>query len=433
MSGMHNVDASDPVSGVRGLDIEDIRRAFHTVQEVTVDTPLTRNAVLSDRYNCNVYLKREDLQRVRSFKIRGAYNFLRNLSADELMRGVVCASAGNHAQGVAYSCRQLEVHGSIFMPTTTPRQKVSQVKLFGASFVDVHLIGDTFDDAYVAAIAYCDEKQRIFVHPFNDPLIAAGQGTVGIEIINQMDAMKTPVDFVFMSIGGGGLISGVGSYVKAVSPYTKVIGAEPAGAPSMKRSFEAGKVVALEEIDKFVDGAAVKQVGQLTYEVCREVVDDIVIVPEGKTCTTILELYNENAIVAEPAGAMPIAALDFYRDEIVGKNVVCVVSGGNNDIDRMQEIKERSLIYEGLMHYFLIQFPQRAGALREFIDLVVGSDDDITRFEYIKKNNKENGPALVGIELKQREDYASLMDRMRTHGISYMEINRDPALFQLLI
>ena len=201
----------------------------------------------------------------------------------------------------------------------------------------------------------------------------------------------------------------------------------------MKRSFEAGKVVALEEIDKFVDGAAVKQVGQLTYEVCREVVDDIVIVPEGKTCTTILELYNENAIVAEPAGAMPIAALDFYREEIAGKNVVCVISGGNNDIDRMQEIKERSLIYEGLMHYFLIQFPQRAGALREFIDLVVGPDDDITRFEYIKKNNKENGPALVGIELKQREDYAPLMDRMRTHGISYMEINRDPALFQLLI
>lgn len=430
---MQNLDASEPASGVRGMDVAEILRAMDVVAEVAVDTPLQRNAVLSDRYNCNVFLKREDLQRVRSFKLRGAYYFLRNLRNHQLAQGVVCASAGNHAQGVAYSCHHLQARGVIFMPTTTPRQKVSQVKLFGGSYVEVHLIGDTFDDAFQAAMTYCDENDMVFVHPFNDPLIVAGQGTVGVEIVAQMDAIETPVDFAFLSIGGGGLAAGVGSYLKAVSPLTQVIGVEPLGAPSMKRAFDEQRVVALDEIDKFVDGAAVKQVGQLTYEICKDVVDDIAVVPEGKICTAILELYNENAIVVEPAGALPIAALDFYRDQIQGKNVVCLVSGGNNDIDRMQEIKERSLIYEGLMHYFLIQFPQRAGALREFIDLVVGPNDDITRFEYIKKNNKENGPALVGIELTQREDYEPLIDRMNTYGIRHMEVNQDPALFQLLI
>ena len=409
---------------------KDIVRASRIVEEVITRTPLQKNEVLSKRYNCNVFLKREDLQMVRSFKIRGAYNFLRNMSDETLQRGVVCASAGNHAQGVAYSCNYLKTKGTIFMPTTTPRQKVSQVKRFGGDYAEIRLIGDTFDDSFRAAMEYCDENGKTFVHPFDDPLIMAGQGTIGIEIVEDMGQ---PIDYLFVGVGGGGLASGLGSYLKQVSPITKIVGVEPEGAPSMKTSLKQDEVVILDHIDKFVDGAAVKQVGRLTFDICREVLDDVVIVPEGKVCTTILELYNENAIVAEPAGALSIAALDDYRDQIKGKNVVCVVSSGNNDIDRMQEIKERSLIYEGLMHYFIIHFAQRAGALREFIDCVVGPDDDITRFEYTKKNNKENGPALVGIELKQREDYEPLINRMETYGIKYVEINKDPSLFHLLI
>lgn len=426
---MHNPEVSE-ITGTSAVTAEDIERASHVVKDVVTHTPLQKNEILSNRYHCNVYLKREDLQGVRSFKIRGAYNFLRNMSRVQLDKGVVCASAGNHAQGVAYSCKYLKAKGTIFMPTTTPRQKVSQVKLFGGDYTEIRLIGDTFDDSFKAAMEYCQQTNKIFVHPFDDPLIVAGQGTLAMEI---MQDLETPLDYMFVGVGGGGLASGVGSYLKQASPVTKVIGVEPLGAPSMKYSLDRDNVVALDRIDKFVDGAAVKQVGQLTFDICRDVLTDIVVVPEGKVCTTILELYNENAIVAEPAGALSIAALDYYREEIKGKNVVCIVSGGNNDIDRMQEIKERSLIYEGLMHYFIIHFAQRAGALREFIDRVVGPDDDITRFEYTKKNNKENGPALVGIELKQKEDYELLISRMQTHGIQYVEINKDPSLFHLLI
>lgn len=412
------------------VKVEDIVVANHALKDVIEKTPLQKNKLLSERYGCNVYLKREDLQVVRSFKIRGAYHFIRSLPAEERERGVVCASAGNHAQGVAFSCQHLQIKGTIFMPTTTPRQKVSQVKLFGGSFVEVVLVGDTFDDSFAEAMKYCIQEERTFVHPFDDPLVVAGQGTVGLEILNDMEE---PADFVFASIGGGGLVAGIGSYVKGVSPDTRVIGVEPAGAPSMKAALEQGDVVTLDEIDKFVDGAAVKQVGQLTMTTCKDVLDDIVLVPEGKVCTTILELYNSSAIVVEPAGALSIAALDLYREKIAGKNVVCVISGGNNDIDRMQEIKERSLLHEGLKHYFIINFPQRAGALREFMEKVLGPHDDITRFEYTKKNNKENGPALVGVELKCTEDYAPLIARMKQHGIRYVEITHDPFLFNLLI
>jgi threonine dehydratase len=412
------------------LQLEDIIIANQALKEVIVKTPLQRNEILSNRYNCNIYLKREDLQVVRSFKIRGAYNLIQSLSKEELQNGVVCASAGNHAQGVALSCKLLGVKGKIFMPTTTPRQKVSQVKWFGNSFVEVILTGDTFDDSFLQAKKYCEKENMAFIHPFDDNRTIAGQGTVGIEIMNEMDE---PIDYVFVGIGGGGLASGVGSYIKSISPSTKMIGVEPTGAPGMKTSIEQEEIVTLETIDKFVDGAAVKQVGQLTYEICKEILDDVVLVPEGKACTTILELYNENAIVVEPAGALSIAALDFCKDQIKDKNVVCVISGGNNDIGRMQEIKERSLIYEGLKHYFIVNFPQRAGALREFMDEVLGIHDDITRFEYTKKNNKDNGPALVGIELKNKEDYHPLIERMDKKGFSYTEINKDENLFNLLI
>ncbi|HET7615535.1 MAG TPA: threonine ammonia-lyase IlvA, partial [Bacillales bacterium] len=285
-------------------------------------------------------------------------------------------------------------------------------------------------DSFHEAMKVCEQDKRAFIHPFDHCKTIAGQGTVGLEIMNDME---DSLDYVITGVGGGGLASGIGTYIKSISPGTKMIGVEPAGAPGMKRSLEEGKVVELEKIDKFVDGASVKRVGELTFEICREVLDDIKIVEEGSVCTTILNLYNENAVIAEPAGAMPIAALEHMKDEIKGKNVVCIVSGGNNDIARMQEIKERSLIHEGFKHYFIVQFPQRAGALRQFITEVLGENDDITRFEYTKKNNRDKGPVLVGIELKQKSDYEPLVRRMKENGFSYTEINKDQKLFNLLI
>lgn len=415
---------------VNTIQIKDIIIAHQNLKDVVQKTPLQRDPILSEKYQCNVYLKREDQQVVRSFKIRGAYNLMQSLSKDELKNGVVCASAGNHAQGVAYSCKTLGVKGKIFMPTTTPRQKVKRVSFFGGDFVEIILVGDTFDDAYQESKTYCDKHDMSFIHPFDDYRTIVGQGTIGLEVL---DGMEEPISHIFMSVGGGGLISGVGSYIKSISPTTQVIGVEPAGAPSMQQSLLQKKVVKLDEVDKFVDGASVQQVGNLTYEIAKEVIDDIAIVPEGKVCSTLLNLYNENAIVAEPAGAMPVAALDQYRDQIKGKNVVIIVSGGNNDIDRMQDIKERSLIYEGYKHYFIVNFPQRAGALREFLTEVLGENDDITRFEYTKKNNRDKGPVLVGIELKHQSDYQPLIARMETNGFTYIEINKDEDLFHLLI
>jgi threonine dehydratase len=410
--------------------VEDILVAYNHLKDVVRKTPLEYNEVLSNRYNCHVYMKREDLQIVRSFKIRGAYNSIVALSEEKREKGVVCASAGNHAQGVAYTCNLLHIPAKIFMPTTTPNQKVSQVKFFGGNSVEVILTGDTFDSSFHEAMNYCIKNELTFIHPFDDAEVVAGQGTVGLEILHDADK---PIDYVFTSIGGGGLAAGVSTYIKSASPTTKMIGVEPAGAASMQMSLSEDKVVTLDEIDKFVDGAAVKQVGQLTFDICKELLDDIITVPEGKVCTTILDLYNQSAIVAEPAGALSIAALDFYKEEIEGKTVVCIVSGGNNDIDRMQEMKERSLIYEGMKHYFIINFPQRAGALREFLDNVLGPHVDITRFEYTKKTNKSSGPALVGIELQHKHDYEALIDRMETYRIQYTEINHNPTLFNLLV
>jgi threonine dehydratase len=412
------------------VKLEDIIKASHVLSKVIEPSPLQRNELLSNQYDCNVYLKREDLQIVRSFKIRGAYNVIQSLSEEERKSGVVCASAGNHAQGVAFSCKQLGIEGKIFMPTTTPRQKISQVNFFGGDFVEVILTGDSFDDSSAEAKAYCLRENKVFIHPFDDARTIAGQGTVGLEIMNQMP--ETP-DYIFATIGGGGLVSGVGTYVQSVSPQTHIIGVEPEGAASMTKAIDKGEVVTLSSVDKFVDGAAVKQVGQLNFELCKQLLEDIVLIPTGKECTTILELYNNNAIVIEPAGALSVAALDAYREQIRGKNVVCIISGGNNDIERMQEIKERSLIYEGLKHYFILNFPQRAGALREFLEEVLGPTDDITRFEYTKKNNREDAPALVGIELKNKNDYKSLIERLANKDYGYIEINKDPKLFNLLI
>lgn len=410
--------------------LEDIIKAGQALKGIIHKTPLQRNDILSDKYNCNVYLKREDLQVVRSFKIRGAYNLIHSIPSAKLSHGVVCASAGNHAQGVAYSCKYLGIPGRIYMPITTPRQKVSQVKRFGGDFIEVVLTGDTFDDAFYESKLHCDAENKQFIHPFDDPLVIAGQGTIAIEILN---ALEIPLDYIFGAIGGGGMMSGVGTYIKQLSPETHIIGVEPEGACSMKQSLTKNEVVTLDKIDKFVDGAAVKRVGDLTFEICREVLDDVLVVSEGKVCTTILEMYNDSAIVAEPAGALSIAALDTYKDKIKGKNVVCIISGGNNDIERTPEIKERSLLDQGLKHYFIVNFPQRPGALKEFVVDILGPDDDITRFEYTQVNNKEKGPTLVGIELTRKENYQTLIANMDKKGIQYTIINENPELFDLLI
>lgn len=412
------------------ISIQDIQAAHDRISSVVSTTLLVKDLVLSERFKANIFLKREDLQLVRSYKIRGAYNKISSLTSEERQKGVVCASAGNHAQGVAFSCNHLNIKGRIFMPSTTPKQKIKQVRMFGKEHVEVVLTGDTYDDAYYAAMADCKESEAIFIHPFDDLMVAAGQGTVGMEIIDQMEL---PLDYIFVPIGGGGFISGVGSYLRRVSPLTKIIGVEPEGAPAMKSSLEANKIVTLKKFEKFVDGASVATVGKMNFEIAKEVIDDIILVPEGKVCTTILQLYNESAIVAEPAGALSISALDFYAEKIKGKNVVCVISGGNNDITRTEEIKERSLLYEELKHYFIIQFPQRSGALRDFLNDVLGPDDDITHFEYTRKNSRENGPALVGIETKCKQDYLSLIERMESNRINFSHVNDSPELFHLLI
>jgi threonine dehydratase len=413
--------------------VNDTRMDFEAAQQrlkkVVKRTPLILNAGLSKKYQCKVYLKREDLQVVRSYKLRGAYNMMSTLPAEQLQQGVVCASAGNHAQGFAFSCKKLNVKGVIFMPIITPKQKVNQTKMFGEDKIEIKLVGDTFDDCAVAARRFTEENKMTFIPPFDDPRIIEGQGTVGLEILEDL----SEVDYIFIPVGGGGLSAGVGSYFKTYSPRTKIIGLEPEGAPSMYEALKAGHPVTLDSIDRFVDGAAVKRVGEITFSICKDVLDDMHLVPEGKVCSTILKLYNEDAIVAEPAGALSIACLDDYAEQIKGKNIVCIVSGSNNDIDRMQEIKERSLQFEGLKHYFLISFAQRPGALREFVNNVLGPTDDITRFEYMQKTNKENGPALVGIELQSRSDYELLMNKMNASNIGFSEINKNDHLFGYLI
>ncbi len=427
---------ADTASSNYTLKFDDAARRL---KNIVTRTPLQLNIHLSRKYQCNVYLKREDLQVVRSYKLRGAYNMMSSLPKDQLAKGVVCASAGNHAQGFAYSCKRLHVKGVVFMPVITPRQKVNQTKMFGEDNIEVRLIGDTFDDCAIAAKKFTEENQMVFIPPFDDPRIIEGQGTVALEILEQFSNLSPTggagagLDYLFVPVGGGGLSAGVGTYFKMYSPKTKIVGLEPEGAPSMTEALKNGYPVTLETIDRFVDGAAVKRIGDLTFSICKDVLDDMHLVPEGKVCSTILKLYNEDAIVVEPAGALSIAALDDYAQEIRGKNIVCIVSGSNNDIDRMPEIKERSLQYEGLKHYFLINFAQRPGALKEFVNYVLGPTDDITRFEYMQKTNKESGPALIGIELKNREDYDLLLTNMMKFHINYTELNKDDTLFGYLV
>ncbi len=410
-------------------DTLDFRKAHEILKPVVFKTPLQYNRNLSEKYGCQLYLKREDLQVVRSYKIRGAYNLIQSLSEADRARGVVCASAGNHAQGVAMSCKLLDINGVIFMPSVTPKQKINQVKIFGGDHIEIVLTGDTFDACQQEARAYTESHDRVFIPPFDHKKVIEGQATVGIEILEEID----DVDYLFLPVGGGGLCSGVGQYFRQYSPETKIIGVEPKGAPSMTKALEAGHPVLLDEIANFVDGASVKRVGDLTFAYCKDIIDDMHLVPEGKVSTTIISLYTQDAIIAEPAGALSIAALDHYSKEIKGKRVVCVLSGGNNDIDRMQEIKERSLLYEGLKHYFIVRFVQRPGALKEFVNDTLGPEDDIVRFEFIKKHNKETGPALIGIEVKDQKDFEALISRMDAQKINYTMVNPDENLFEYLV
>ena len=316
------------------------------------------------------------------------------------------------------------------MPSPTPSQKVEQVKMFGKQYVEMVLIGDTFDDSYHEAIKECEKFGKPLVHPFNDPKVIEGQGTVGLEIIQQS---KIPIDYIFIPVGGGGLASGLSIAVKALSPKTKIIGVEPAGAPSMSQSINKGEIIKLNQIEKFVDGASVKRVGDLTFEICQRNLDIMTTVHEGKICQTILEMYNKDAIVAEPAGVMSLAVLDDFKDEIKGKTVVCLVSGSNNDITRTPEIEERALLHANLKHYFIIKFPQRPGALREFVVDILGPNDDITHFEYTKKVNRENDVAVVGIQLKSQQDLKPLISKLKTHNFFGDYINDKPDLFQLMV
>jgi threonine dehydratase len=408
-----------------------VEAAAKRLKGVINQTPLLPNLTYSHLFGAEVLLKREDLQTVRSYKIRGAYNKIASLLiSNPNLKHVVCASAGNHAQGVAFTCRKLGVKAAIYMPVTTPQQKIEQVKMFGGDQVELVLVGDTFDEAQQQAWAFSEQHNHPFIHPFDDPDIIAGQATIATEMLQQCDA---PIDYVFVPIGGGGLASGLLTVLKQHSPKTQVIGVEPEGAASMAAALKAGHNTKLEHIDRFVDGAAVQQVGSHTFNICQNLLDDVISVPDGLICQTILTLYNKDAIVVEPAGALSLAGLEQYADRIKGKTVVCVLSGSNNDITRIEEIRERALLFNGLKHYFLVRFPQRAGALKEFVADILGPADDITYFQYQKKHNREHGPAVVGIELKQANDFQPLLQRMKSGGFFNDYLNNQPELFSMLL
>ncbi len=412
------------------VTIKTIEEAAERLKPIVNRTPLQFSKRLSQQYNATIYVKREDLQEVRSFKIRGAYNKIASLTDSEKKQGVVCASAGNHAQGVAYSCSLLKIKGVIFMPTITPNQKIEKVKKLGGEYIQIKLTGQTFDEANEAALRYCKEQSAIYVHPFDDPLTIAGQGTIAEEIYKDLNGK---VDVVVASIGGGGLISGIATYMKQKNEAIRVIGTEPTGAAEMYTSLQNGSITSLAEIDTFVDGAAVKTPGNNTFTICQKYVDKVITVPEGKVCSVMIDLYQQDGIIAEPAGALSISALDDIADEIKGKTVVCILSGGNNDLLRYPEILERSLIYQGKKHYFIIEFAQKPGSFKQFVNSVLGPTDDIVRFEYMKKTEKERGPALIGIELKDKNDLEPLLERMKAMEINFNKLNGNEVYYKYII
>ena len=411
------------------IPIKEIQSASSNLNNIILSTPLNLIDTYSNKYSSYVYVKREDLQVTRSFKIRGSFNKISSLSLKEKQKGIVCSSAGNHAQGVSLSCNKLKIKGTVFMPNTTPSIKVKKVREFGGEFITIKLIGDSYDDCYKEAIDYCKKNKKTFIHPFDDEKVIAGQGSLAYEIFKELN---DTIDYLFIPIGGGGLISGFISVFKQLSPKTKIIGVEPTGAASMHESLKNNKLIKLKQIDTFVDGAAVKKSGKIAFELCKKYLDGIILVPEGYICQTILDMYNNEGIIAEPAGAMSLASLNFYKNKIKNKKILCLVCGGNNDITRMGIIKERALLYTNLKHYFIINFPQRAGALKDFVTNILGPNDDITHFEYSKKTSKENGPAVVGIQLKHEKDLNPLIKRMKKYNFYSDYINSNESLFNFL-
>jgi threonine dehydratase len=411
---------------------DDVRLAAERLRDVVVRTPLERNLRLSELLGAEVWFKREDMQPVRSYKLRGAYNFIASLAEADRRNGVVCASAGNHGQGVAYTCRRLGVACWVVLPRTTPRQKREQIMALGGPGARIVVEGHTYDEAHEAAVDLAVKEGAVLVPPFDDPLVIAGQGTVALEILDQLGA---PPDLLVVPVGGGGLLAGTAVALAGMRPATRVVGVEPAGAASMRAALDAGEPVTLPTVDSFVDGAAVRRVGGYTFDLVRRLVDDVVAVQEGAVCTTMLQLYQRDGIIAEPAGALAVAAVTppDGLDVPTGGSVVCIVSGGNNDVSRYGEVVERSLVHEGLKHYFLVEFPQEPGALRGFLDNVLGPNDDITLFEYVKKNNREIGPALVGIELVATGDLDGLLGRMDASGLHIERLSAGSPAFRFLV
>jgi threonine dehydratase len=397
------------------LSAADIDEAAQRISGVVTRSPLQHSDRLSAATGAQVYLKREDLQSVRSYKLRGAYNLLRQLSEQELAAGVVCSSAGNHAQGFALACRSMGVHGRVYVPAKTPKQKRDRIRYHGGEFIELIVGGSTYDLAADAALEDVARTGATLVPPFDDPRTMAGQGTIAVEILDQLDGEP---DLVVVPVGGGGCIAGITTYLAERTTSTAVLGVEPAGAASMIAALAAGGPVELDHVDQFVDGAAVKKAGALTYQALAAAGDmvSVTTVDEGAVCTAMLDLYQNEGIIAEPAGALTVAGL-LEADVAPGSTVVCLISGGNNDVSRYGEVLERSLVHLGLKHYFLVDFPQEPGALRRFLDEVLGPNDDITLFEYVKRNNRETGEALVGVELGSATGLDGLRARMAASGI----------------
>lgn len=411
--------------------LQKARVAETAMRSIFPPTPLQRNAHLSQRFGAEVWLKREDLSPVRSYKIRGAFNAMRKVLADHPDQTVfVCASAGNHAQGVAYVCRHFGVRGVIFMPVTTPQQKIDKTRTFGGDNIEIRLIGDYFDDTLKSAQAYCDQVGAHFLAPFDDADVIEGQASVAVEILQQME--KVP-DMVILPVGGGGLSAGVVRYMKEAAPSVAFKFVEPLGGMSMAAAVAAGGPVTLDKVDNFVDGAAVARIGAQTFEVLKDVPpQDVLSAPEDRICTTILDMLNVEGIVLEPAGALSVDALPDLASDIAGKTVVCITSGGNFDFERLPEVKERAQRYLGLKKYFILRLPQRPGALREFLEML-GPDDDIARFEYLKKSARNFGSVLIGIETKRADAFADLFGRLDTAGFAYHDITDDELLAEFVI
>lgn len=411
----------------------DVATAALLLEGIVRRTPCERSDRLSALHGVEVLLKREDLQLGRSYKVRGAYNLVSSLSPEERRRGVVCASAGNHGQGVAYACAALGIKGRVYLPSNTPRQKRQRILAVGGDWIEPVISGSTYDEAGAAAKADAKRSGAVYVHPFDDPRTIAGQGTIAVELADQAE-----FDAVVVPIGGGGLIAGIALWLRARRPGVRIVGAEPAGAASMLAALGEGAPVELTGFDTFVDGAAVGRVGDLTFPIVRDLVDEVVAVPEGAVCTEMLELYQSEGVIAEPAGALASAALRQLdggagRRARSGGAVVCIVSGGNNDVSRYADIVERSLVFEGLRHYFLVNFPQEPGALRRFLDEVLGPDEDIILFEYVKKSNRETGPALVGIELGHAGGLDELLARMSASRLAIERVPPGSPLFTFLV